>query len=83
MKLRPWLVIVALGLLVVLPDTAHACAVCFDPRAENRFAFLATTVFLTLFPLSMVGSVGLWLRKRARELQGGHPKGDDSDPLTR
>jgi len=82
-KLRPWLPVFVLSLLLVLPDTAHACAVCFDPRAENRFAFLATTVFLTVFPLSMVGGVGLWLRKRARELQGEHSTGDDTDPLPR
>ncbi|NJD19895.1 MAG: hypothetical protein FIA95_11525 [Gemmatimonadetes bacterium] len=56
-------------LLLALPDVAHACPVCFDPREENRFAFLATTVFMSLVPLGMVGGVGMWLRKRARELR--------------
>lgn len=79
MKPRLWIPVLVLAVLVALPDTAHACAVCFDPRAENRFAFLATTVFLTVFPLSMVGGVGLWLRKRARELHGGHPTDGDTD----
>lgn len=78
MSFRKWTAVLALvlGLVVAFPDQAHACAVCFDPRAENRFAFLATTVFLSIFPLSLVGSVGLWLRRRARELDG-QPDPDD------
>ena len=63
---------VAMGLAAVLlvlsPDVVLACPVCFDPRAENRAAFLATTAFLSLFPLGMVGGLGLWLRRRAGEL---------------
>jgi hypothetical protein len=58
----------ALLLLVVLPDAAQACAVCFDASDENRRAFLATTAFLSLLPLGMVGGVGLWIRKRSREM---------------
>jgi amino acid transporter len=65
---RAWIPVFVLTLLVLLPDVAHACAVCFDPREENRFAFLATTAFLTLFPLSLVGMAGMILRKRSREL---------------
>ena len=41
---------------------------CFDSRDENREAFLVTTIFLSLFPLGMVGGLGLWLRKRSKEL---------------
>lgn len=73
MTSRRWVVVVALLLLVALPDVAHACAVCFDPGDENRVAFLATAVFMSLFPLGMVGGLGLWLRKRARELRGMPP----------
>lgn len=71
---RRWILVLALTLLVVFPDVAYACPVCFDPRDENRVAFLATTIFMSLFPLSMVGGVGLWLRKRARELRGLPPE---------
>lgn len=67
---RRWIPLVVLLLLVVLPDVAHACPVCFDPREENRVAFLATTAFMSLFPLSMVGGLGMWLRKRARDIRG-------------
>lgn len=70
------------GLLVALaavaPADVWACAVCFDPREENRFAFLATTIFLSLVPLGMVGGVGLWLRRRARQLRGLPPETDAS-----
>ncbi|MEX0837624.1 MAG: hypothetical protein WD101_04780 [Gemmatimonadota bacterium] len=58
----------ALVLLALFPDAAHACPVCFSATDENRQAFLATTVFLSLFPLGMVAGVGLWVRKRSREL---------------
>jgi hypothetical protein len=71
---RSWVLPLALLLVLALPDVAHACPVCFDPREENRFAFLATTVFMSLVPLGMVGGVGLWLRKRARDLKGLPPE---------
>jgi len=41
-------------------------------------AFLATTVFLSVFPLSLVGGVGLWLRKRARDLGADQAPQDDA-----
>ncbi|MDH3205954.1 MAG: hypothetical protein OEO79_05045 [Gemmatimonadota bacterium] len=58
--------ILALAAIAALPDAANACAVCFDASDENRQAFLATTAFLSLLPLGMVGGAGLWLRRRAR-----------------
>lgn len=64
----------AVLLLLLLPDAAWACPVCFDPREENRVAFLATTIFLSLVPLGMVGGLGMWLRRRARELKGLPPE---------
>jgi hypothetical protein len=64
------LVIAGLALLMVaiLPDVAHACPVCFDPDDSNRMAFLGTTVFLTVLPLGMVGGAGLFMRRRMREM---------------
>ncbi|HSM60306.1 MAG TPA: hypothetical protein VK849_05890 [Longimicrobiales bacterium] len=75
---RRWIPVVVLLLLVLGPEVAHACPVCFDPREENRFAFLATTVFMSLFPLSIVGGFGVWLRKRARALRGESDPGQDA-----
>ena len=57
----------AVALIAFLPEAAAACPVCFDARDENRQAFLATTAFMSLLPLGMVGGAGLWIRKRTRE----------------
>lgn len=57
----------ALALLLVAPDVAHACPVCFDSSDENRQAFLVTTAFLSLLPLGMVAGAGLWIRRKSRE----------------
>jgi len=66
--MRTSVVLLALVLLMVLPDVVFACPVCFDASDENRQAFLATTVFLSLLPLGMVAGVGLWIRRRSKEL---------------
>lgn len=58
----------AVLLLVILPEAVAACPVCFDSSDENRRAFLVTTAFLSLLPLGMVATGGLWIRKRTREL---------------
>ena len=65
---RAWLLVFALIAMAVLPDVAHACAVCFDAKDENRQAFLATTAFLSLLPLGMVAGAGMWMRKRSKEI---------------
>jgi len=68
MMKKLWIPVLALFAVMVLPDVAHACPVCFDPREENRFAFLATTAFLSLLPLSLVGLGVSVLKKRAKQL---------------
>jgi hypothetical protein len=73
---RRWIPVLVLFALVMLPSVAHACPVCFDPRDENRSAFVATAALLTLLPLGVVGGVGLWLRRRFRDLQ----KESDQEP---
>ena len=65
--MRVSIAVIAMLLLLALPDAGHACAVCFDSSDENRLAFMATTAFLTLLPLGMVTGAGLWLRKRVRQ----------------
>ncbi len=66
---RRWIIGgLALLLLALLPDVAAACPVCFDPREENRMAFLATTAFLSFLPLGMVAGAGYWLRRRMHEI---------------
>jgi hypothetical protein len=72
MKLKPifaWIVIALfLGLLRV-----EACPVCFQSGGEERWAFYITTAFLTFLPLSMVGGVVYWLRKRFKQLEKDTP----------
>ncbi len=65
--MRVSIAVIAMLLLLALPDAGHACAVCFDSSDENRLAFMATTAFLTLLPLGMVTGAGLWLRKKVRQ----------------
>lgn len=49
---------------IVWSGPAMACAVCFQSTEENRWAFIGTTAFLTLFPLFMLGGLFVWLRQR-------------------
>jgi len=66
--LRRWVAIVVVAVALLMPEVALACPVCFDPRDENRLAFLGTTIFLTLLPLGMVGAMVTWVRQRSRKL---------------
>lgn len=47
-------------------QSAWACAVCFDATAETRWAFLGTTIFLSLLPLATIGLIVLWLIRASR-----------------
>ena len=63
-KLSVW---VATGAALLLaPQLADACAVCFSGSEDTRQAFTATTVFLTALPLVMVGSTVGWLLHQLR-----------------
>jgi hypothetical protein len=70
-------VVVALVAVAVLPDVAHACAMCFSGPEESRKAFAVTAAFLTFLPLGMVAGATTWLRSKARaaerEEQGSQP----------
>jgi len=66
---RRWIAALVLLLITVTPQLAHACSVCFEANDKNRAAFFATTVFLSLLPLGMIGGMYLWLRRRAHELR--------------
>lgn len=75
---RGWTVLLAVTLVLVLPELAHACPVCFDSSAENRIAFARTALVLTLLPLGLVGGTGLWLRRRARRMEEDGEPGAES-----
>jgi hypothetical protein len=67
----------AVLLLMALPDAVAACPVCFSATDENRLAFLGTTVALSLLPLGMVASAGLWIRTKVKN-HGDEPDDPDS-----
>lgn len=67
--MRPVALAGATALYLAIPVPAEACAVCFSATENNRGAFIGTTVFLTLLPLMMIGSVALYVRRRLRELE--------------
>jgi hypothetical protein len=54
------------GVVVALsvPASAWACPVCFSATDDNRLAFLATTVFLSLLPLSLIGGTCYWVYRQ-------------------
>tara|TARA_Y100000031_G_scaffold60302_1_gene68064 strand:+ start:332 stop:595 length:264 start_codon:yes stop_codon:yes gene_type:complete len=46
------------------PGIAEACSVCFSGKEETLEAFYLTTIFLTLLPLIMLASIGIWLYRQ-------------------
>ncbi|MCA9736660.1 MAG: hypothetical protein R3E98_18985 [Gemmatimonadota bacterium] len=78
---RLWPALVAIALIALLPDVAHACPVCFDASDENRRAFLATAILLTILPFGILGGTGWWIRKRVRQIdEDVGPIEDDGRP---
>jgi hypothetical protein len=65
---RSFVAMVATAMLLV-PNLATACSVCFTGRAdETRVAFIVTTGLMTALPLLLIGSVIWWLRRRAQQI---------------
>jgi hypothetical protein len=58
----PWFVLVAWP---VFPGVAEACSTCMDPSEGSR-TLLWVTIFLSLLPLTLLGSIGgyIWWRSR-------------------
>ena len=59
-----------LALTVVLtPTIGWACPVCFQASEANRFAFIATTAFMSFLPLCLIGAMIYYVRKRYLEME--------------
>jgi hypothetical protein len=74
--------------IVASPSLARACSVCVDPEAENRTAFIITTVLLSVLPLLLVGGLVAWLWRRAALIEAeaslaGDQLGRVTSPLAR
>jgi hypothetical protein len=52
--------------LAFLPQPALACSVCYAANEPNRLAFIATTAFLSLFPLAIVGAITWWIWRQVQ-----------------
>ena len=57
-------------ILVQAPGVARACAVCTAGRdEENAFAFLLTTIFMSIMPLAAIGTLVFVLWRRIQRLE--------------
>ena len=77
MSMRRWLPVFVLAFLVFAPDVLHACPVCFDQNEKNRMAFFTTTIFLSALPLTIIGVMAWWIRRRTR---AAAPPGPEAHP---
>jgi uncharacterized membrane protein len=56
--------------LFYAPRVATACAVCTAGKdEENAFAFLMTTIFMSIMPLAAIGTLVFVLWRRIRKLE--------------
>jgi hypothetical protein len=62
--------VVAIALFA--PGAADACSVCFSTTEENRWAFIGTTVFLSVLPLGILLGIGVWLRRTVLAMERHH-----------
>lgn len=65
---RTWVAWAAMC-LAWIADSASACPSCASPLEENRQAFVDTTIFLTVVPLTMIGGLIWWIRRRIRAME--------------
>jgi hypothetical protein len=57
-------------LIVQLPTVAHACSVCTAGRdEENATAFLLSTLFMSLLPLTAIGTLVYVIWRRIQKLE--------------
>lgn len=56
---------IAVAVLVLVPDAAQACAVCFQGKSDaSRVAFITTTAAMTFLPLAVIGGIAWWVRRQ-------------------
>jgi len=65
--------------LSTVAGAAAACPVCFASRgADNRDAFVGTTIFMSALPLLLVGAFVWWVAQRIRRHELRAPDGRPS-----
>lgn len=65
-------------LVLAVPDSAQACAMCMGKGGGTGKAFAIGSFFLSITPLAVIGTAVWYLRRRARalraaELEPGSP----------
>jgi hypothetical protein len=71
MTLTSWMnriAVLAFAAVLLVPQSALACSVCFSAKEGTQMAFIVTTVFLSLLPLGLIGGLIYWLRSKAKSL---------------
>lgn len=58
--------VVTLGLVSFATQSSFACSVCAVGNEKARYAYYATTAFLTLLPLFMIGGIVYYIAKKGR-----------------
>ncbi|MBT4761135.1 MAG: hypothetical protein HOO06_05495 [Bdellovibrionaceae bacterium] len=53
---------------LTLPQSLLACAVCGFGEDGSRMVYMATTILMTLVPLAMLAGVGIFVRKKIKQL---------------
>ena len=67
-------------LAVFVAQPALACAVCFT--GNDRGVTLAITIFMSLFPLALIGGGAWYLKKAAQRLPPYPPRPADGNELS-
>jgi len=70
-KMRSWAVLTLMTLSAASwPGMATACSVCTAGKdEENQLAFLLSTIFMSLLPLIVIGTIVFVLWRRIRKLE--------------
>jgi len=74
MAKRRFELMVGFGATLILPKIALACAVCFDPNEASNDAFMWSTIFLSLLPLAVIGTVVWWVFRQFRTEKASEPE---------
>ena len=65
----------ALFVILAVPASALACAVCGTSGMENNSAaYFAMTMVMSGLPLAMFGGVGYWVYRRSSETDESRPR---------
>ncbi len=67
--------LLALAAIFLLADAAGACAVCAGGEDDrSRDTYVLMTVVMSVLPVSLIGGLVLYVRRRVRSLAAAHPE---------